>query len=110
VGTSIDRQAALSRVGGDIELLKEIATLFLDDYPRVLKDLQDAAARGDAHGVERTAHGLKGSVATFGASAAVSAALELEGMGRARQLAEVSQVLNTLEVALAALRPELEAL
>ena len=109
-GTAIDREVALSRVGGDIKLLKEIATLFLDEYPRILAGLHDAVARGDARGVERTAHGLKGSVSTFGASAASDAALKLETMGRAHQLAEVSHVLGTLELALAALRPELEAL
>jgi HPt (histidine-containing phosphotransfer) domain-containing protein len=58
----------------------------------------------------RTAHGLKGSVSTFGAQAAMEAARTLEDMGRAQQLAELRQVLNTLELALAALRPELESL
>lgn len=106
----IDRQAALSRVGGDTQLLREIAVLFLEEYPRLMVDLRDAIARGDSHRLERTAHGLKGSVATFGAQAAVEAALRLEVMGRAQQMVEVSPVLVTLELALAALRPQLEAL
>ena len=109
-GTAVDRQVALSRVGGDVQLLKEIAVLFLDDYPKALAGLREAAAKGDAKEVERTAHGLKGSVANFGARAAVEAALAIEGLGRTRQLAEVEHVLQTLELALAALRPELEAL
>lgn len=109
-GTPIDRDTALSRVGGDIDLLREIAKLFLEEYPKVLANLREAASQGDAKGVERTAHGLKGSVATFGASDAVNAALKLEQMGRTQQLQEVAQVLATLELALAALRPELEAL
>jgi two-component system, sensor histidine kinase and response regulator len=108
--TAVDRELALSRVGGDAELLKEIAELFLDEYPRVLDELRDAIARGNAKDVERTAHGLKGSVSNFGARTAVEAARVLESMGRAQQLAEVGQVVHTLELALAALRPELEAL
>ncbi len=106
----IDRMVALSRVGGDVELLKEIAQLFIEDYPKAMASIQHAADRGDAKALERTAHGLKGSVANFGAAAAVDAAKELESMGRAHRLAEVQQVIHTLELALAALRPELESL
>ena len=108
--TLLDRELALTRVGGDTELLKEIATLFLEDYPLTLAELRDALERGDATKVERTAHGLKGSVSNFGAQPAVEAARNIEYLGRAHQLAEVGQVLNTLELALAALRPELESL
>ena len=38
------------------------------------------------------------------------AARMLESMGRAERLAEAQQVIHTLELALAALRPELESL
>jgi two-component system, sensor histidine kinase and response regulator len=107
---AVDRQFALSRVGGDAELLTEIAHLFLDDYPKVLGDLHEALERGDAKSVERTAHGLKGSVSNFGAPAAVEAARAIESLGRMQKLDEVAQVLRTLELALAAIRPELEAL
>jgi HPt (histidine-containing phosphotransfer) domain-containing protein len=105
-----DKEVALSRVGGDADLLKEIAVLFLDDYPKVLADLRKAAESGDAKAVERTAHGLKGSVSNFGAKPAVDAAFELETLGRTQQLTDVRHVLGMLELALAALRPELEAL
>lgn len=107
---AIDRKLALSRVGGDAALLKEIAQLFLEDYPKSMDDLRRAAHSGDARWVERTAHGLKGSVATFGAPAAVEAARALETMGRADDLTEVEPVIRSLELALAALRPELESL
>jgi HPt (histidine-containing phosphotransfer) domain-containing protein len=106
----IDRQVALWRVGGDAELLKEIAQLFLADYPKSMDDLRLAADNGDANRVERAAHGLKGSVANFGAGAAVEAARTLESMGREQDLREIEQVIRTLELALAALRPELESL
>ncbi len=107
---ALDRTVALSRVGGDAELLKEIAQLFIAEYPCVLDQLRDAMARGDAKLVERTAHGLKGSVANFGAPAAVEAARMIEAFGRAQQLQEAAQVIRSLELALAALRPELESL
>jgi HPt (histidine-containing phosphotransfer) domain-containing protein len=105
-----DRAVALSRVGGDAELLKEIAILFLDDYPKSLTELHQAVETGDAKRLERSAHGLKGSVSNFGARPVVDAAAELETLGRNQKLVEVEQVLRTLELALAALRPELESL
>ncbi len=107
---AIDRQLALARVGGDAELLKEIAQLFLEDYPKAMEEIRAAADHRDAKELERSAHGLKGSVANFGATEAMEAARALETMGRAQQLVEVEQVIRTLELALAALRPELEAL
>ncbi len=106
----IDRKVALSRVGGDTELLKEIAVLFLETYPEVLEEIRVAAEQGNAQMLERSAHGLKGSVANFGAAAAVEAARQLEAMGRMQQLDEATQGLRNLELALAALRPELEAM
>jgi two-component system, sensor histidine kinase and response regulator len=110
VGPGVDREVALSRVGGDTELLSEIAGLFLDDYPNLLNELKAGAARGDAKTIERAAHGLKGSVSNFGARAAVEAAFALENMGRQDQLSGVEAGIRSLEQALGALRPELEAL
>jgi HPt (histidine-containing phosphotransfer) domain-containing protein len=109
-GNGLDRDLALSRVGGDAELLKEIAALFMEDYPNVLAEIRAAAARGDANGVERAAHGLKGSVANFGAQAAVDAAFQLEQMGRAGDLGRVSEAIDALARSLDALGPELQAL
>ena len=38
----LDRATALARVGGDLDLLKEIAGLFLDEYPRALDEICQA--------------------------------------------------------------------
>ncbi len=106
----LDRDLALARVGGDAELLKELAILFLEEYPRLLAELHAASGRGDAKAVERTAHGLKGSVANFGAQVATDAARLVEQLGREQKMAEVGKALNTLELALAAVRIELSSI
>jgi len=103
----LDREAALSRVGGDGELLHEIAQIFLQDYPRSLAELRDAAGRGDTHGVERTAHGLKGAAANFGARPVVEAALIIEKMGHQQDLSGFSAALGTLEQTLSKFKDEL---
>jgi HPt (histidine-containing phosphotransfer) domain-containing protein len=106
----LDEALALSRVGGDYDLLREVVELFLGDYPRELDLIRTAVATRDATGVEHHAHSLKGSVCTFGASNAFEAALELEKKGRSGDLTNVEHGLSMLENALQELRPELEAL
>ena len=109
-GQVLDRAAALARVGGDVDLLKEIAALFLDEYPQALDSLHKALATGDAKTIERSAHSLKGSVANFGARTAVDAAFELEQLGRAHKLDQAPQALAALERALAGLHAQLSAI
>ena len=106
----LDLEMALARVGGDLELLKEIAQLFLDEYPGALDDIHKALAAGDATKLERAAHGLKGSVANFGARAAVEPAFELEQLGKAGKLNQAPPALTALERALASLHAELTSI
>ena len=105
-----DRQEALERVGGDEELLKEIAELFVEDAPELIEKLRGAVAAGDAAGVETAAHSLKGSVANFGAEEAVAAALRLEQMGREGQLDGAPDAMENLEAEIAVVKDELEKL
>lgn len=109
-GHSLELAVALSRVGGDRELLTEIAELFLTDFPHSLEELHAAVEGGDARKLEHAAHGLKGSVANFGARDAVAAALELESMGRAGKFADAAAALARLETALTILGHELQTL
>jgi two-component system, sensor histidine kinase and response regulator len=106
----LDEVLALSRVGGDFELLREVVGLFLEDYPRALEKIRNALAANDASGVEHNAHSLKGSVSTFGAKEVFEAALALEKLGRSGNLSGAQDGLTTLENALRRLRPDLEGL
>jgi PAS domain S-box-containing protein len=106
----LDESLALSRVGGDLDLLKEVIGLFLDDYPSTLEKIKSAVASSDATALEHHAHSLKGSVSTFGANRAFEAAFALEKQGRNRDLRGAPAGLLQLEQALEALRPELQSL
>ena len=103
----LDESLALNQVGGDLDLLKEVVELFLDDYPGTIEKLRSAVASHDSKGVEHHAHSLKGSVTTFGANHAFEAAYELEKLGRIGDLTGSTGSLLRLEQALGALRPEL---
>src|SRR5262249_11098176 len=55
----LDREALLARVAHDAELLRELSDLFREDAPRLLADIRDGVAAGDADRVCRAAHTLK---------------------------------------------------
>jgi HPt (histidine-containing phosphotransfer) domain-containing protein len=106
----LDPEIILDRVGGDVELMCEITDLFLSEYPELIAEIRAAIAAGDARRLEHSAHTLKGSVANFGATAAVEAALKLEMIGRRGDLASAPDGLRMLELHFAALAPALESL
>jgi len=109
-GPLVDKAAALARTGGDTGLLAEIAALFIAEYPDACRKIRAAIDKGDARTAEREAHGLKGSVANFGAALVVDAAFAVESTARDGRLNEAAANLEKLEAALQRLRPELEAL
>lgn len=103
----LDLSSALSRLGGDDELLREIALLFLDEYPKLLCEIQAAGTSRNAEALLRAAHSLKGSVTNFGADAAYRAALALETAGRTKDLLQVDEQIHELVQAMSDIHPEL---
>jgi CheY-like chemotaxis protein len=86
----------LARVGGDRDLLVEISRLFLDDAPRHLAAMRAAIDAGDAEGLCRAAHALKGAAANFDARSVVDAARALEDIGRRAALDTAAGAWTTL--------------
>ncbi len=106
-GPVLDKATAMDHVGGEADLLKELAGLFIEEYPQLMTELQAAVAAGDAGRIERTAHGLKGAVANFGARQAVEVALQMEQLGKKGKLEPVADLLRALDLVLMALHGEL---
>jgi CheY-like chemotaxis protein/HPt (histidine-containing phosphotransfer) domain-containing protein len=104
-----DWDEALAHVRGDEDLLRELATIFLEEWPRWLAALRDGLSQGDAALVQRTAHTVKGSLGTFAATAAHAAAWELETRAAAGNLDDGPAALERLERELGALVPPLAA-
>lgn len=106
----IDRSAVLDRVGGDEDLLREITSIFLDDYPNLIAEIEAAVDKKDGKLLERAAHSLKGSVSNFGAQAATQASWRLESMARKGNLDEAEAALQDLKEQFQLLRPALSDL
>jgi HPt (histidine-containing phosphotransfer) domain-containing protein len=82
----------LSPEGGE-DFLRELITIFLDDTPRQLAELEAALARQDAAGVMRAAHTIKGSSGNFGAAEFARLALAIELQGKANDLTAAAAAL-----------------
>ncbi|WP_426208854.1 ATP-binding protein [Massilia sp. TWP1-3-3] len=67
-------RAALLRLDGDALLLLELAQLFIDDGPQLMRTLYDALADADLPGSQRAVHSLQGVLVNFGAQRAISQA------------------------------------
>jgi len=103
----LDEPALLARFEGEVDLLRDVVGLFVDDCPRLMDGIRGAVERSDAGGLERAAHKLKGTVANFSARASYDAALCLEVMGREGHLEKAREALATLDTAIEELRPVL---
>jgi two-component system, sensor histidine kinase and response regulator len=104
-----DREAALTRVDGDLALLQELIRIFLDDFPRQLAEIRQAIAAKDASRLSRAAHSLGGAVGNFGAEPAHEAALRLEATSARADMPHAAAAATDLEQALERLRPALLA-
>jgi two-component system sensor histidine kinase/response regulator len=97
-----DSASALERVDDDRELLAEIIDLFHGQSAQLLGEIEEAVRAGDASGLERSAHSLKGSAGNISALEVQHLTLCLETLGRAGQwdAAEAEQFLSELGCAL----------
>ncbi len=109
-GEGVDFDSAIARVGGDMDLFREIAAVFLDDCPTQLARIESAIANSDAEALRSSAHSLKGAVGNFGADAAREKALLLEEFGKEGRLEEVPAVHEELKKAVEQLVTALRAL
>ncbi|HEV2743728.1 MAG TPA: response regulator, partial [Rubrobacter sp.] len=94
---------------GEAELLAELAGMFFDDATSRLGELREAVEAGDAAGVERVAHTLKGSSGNMGAARMSAICAELQDVGASGDLARAPNLLEGLEEEYGRVRQALEA-
>jgi two-component system sensor histidine kinase/response regulator len=82
----------LERFMGDRNLLREVATAFLEHLPVLLAELDQGLSGGDHAALQRAAHSLKGSVGNFAHTRSFELARRLEEFGRSENLDGAAEV------------------
>jgi HPt (histidine-containing phosphotransfer) domain-containing protein len=106
---TLDLNGAMLRLGNDVTLFEEFIGFYQEDYPRLLKELQEAVKQRDGEAIHHASHKLKGLVVSLGATDVAAAASALERMGRAKDLSEAEETLARLETEIEQLNAELAA-
>lgn len=78
----IDLEELLERTENDRELMRDLLTIFQQEFPQRLQSLREAVGSLSATQVVIEAHALKGMLSNLAAIEAAAAAAELERLGR----------------------------
>jgi signal transduction histidine kinase/DNA-binding response OmpR family regulator len=103
----VDRDALLSRVGGDTELLRRMVSIFLTDAPERLGAIRAAVESQNSESLARLAHRLKGAVSNFSSESVSRAVRQLEIMAEQRDFSNALAAYQDLEKMIEQLTPEL---
>lgn len=95
--TPFDRAAALARLGNNETVFQALKETYFQECPLMLLAIREALRAGDAASIHRTAHTLKGMLATFSAQPAGAAARRLEEAAAAADVARLTPALGDLE-------------
>ncbi|MDA1055074.1 MAG: response regulator [Planctomycetota bacterium] len=107
--SAVDWPKALEIVQGDRQLLAEITRTFLEECPRLVRELHTALAEQDGTTFRRAAHTLRGSLRYFGVRDAFDLAYKLECLGRDEQFEDVPELLDKVEAELGRVEPALRS-
>jgi HPt (histidine-containing phosphotransfer) domain-containing protein len=109
---ALDNICALQRPGAP-QILEKIVKLYIDDAPRLIRSMREAAASSDHATLQLAAHSLKSASAHVGALNVAKLSKELEAEARAgsvnNAIARINQVEAQLKAAEQALQVELQA-
>jgi CheY-like chemotaxis protein len=97
----------LARLGGNRKRLAQLVDVFLEECPKLMARIRDAIDRGDAAGLQRAAHTLRGAVGALSEQGAFQAAGQLETIGTGGDLTDADAAFAILQRELARLTPTL---
>jgi HPt (histidine-containing phosphotransfer) domain-containing protein len=106
---AMDYDLLLDRLGGDTELLHELAALYVVEYPKQLAELQSAIETLDLKRVRQAAHKIKGTARNFAAIPASEAAQALEETKDFGDGTTISEMFDRLSHELRRLQAALES-
>ena len=105
----VDWELASKATGHNVELLRDLIAIFLNELPDLLKELDIAVNENDAKKVKKIAHQVKGSVLFLNTKLPFEYASKIEQMGAENELDDGMSVLAELEEHFSSLSEELKA-
>jgi two-component system, sensor histidine kinase and response regulator len=91
-------EAAIQRLGGDVQLYRELVQSFVEDSAGLVPQIMAALAAKDFEKLHRAAHCLKGTAATCGALAVASACAQIEQSALDKELEHSEQHFGELRL------------
>jgi signal transduction histidine kinase/DNA-binding NarL/FixJ family response regulator len=104
------RTAFLAGLNEDVVLARKLVDLFIGQSPRLLGEIRTAIDTGDADGLRRAAHTLKGTISNFPSGPARGVAARMEMIGFDGDLQAARDVYPMLEQEVERLKTLLPAL
>jgi HPt (histidine-containing phosphotransfer) domain-containing protein len=102
-GGQLDHDELVEQLGGDLDMAKELVSLFLGEWPGEFETLRRGVEAGSVVDVRMAAHTLKGVIGNFSRGPAMHTAGQLEAMARSGSVAGAAELLTALERQLRAL-------
>ena len=92
------------------DFIDELVDTYLEDAPKLVREMETALQTGDEEAFRRAAHSLKSNSATFGAMRLSNLAKELEMLARENKLGAAAALLPGVQPALDAVAEELKGM
>ncbi len=92
----LDLDGLLRTFDNDMIFLKECTDMFMQEYPKMLAQIQTHVEEKDGPGLRRTAHAIKGMMGNFQAASIARTAYALEEMGHKEDFGQAGPVFETL--------------
>jgi two-component system, sensor histidine kinase and response regulator len=103
----LDHDELVEQLGGDLQMAKELVSLFLGEWRREFDNVRRGVESGSAEDVKKAAHTLKGVIGNFSRGPSMHTAGKLETMARSGSLAGTAELVTALERQLRALDGDL---
>ncbi|HIE99059.1 MAG TPA: Hpt domain-containing protein [Fuerstia sp.] len=105
----VDADQILKGAGNDAELASELITMFQEDLPTTLENLQTAIAEEDLEIVTRLAHSLKTPLGMFGAADVRDQAHQIELAAKQSEVTGLEDMFGELLTELTEVSRELQS-
>ena len=101
---AFDDQALLERLDGDHEMVSHVLSIFLNDAPKQIEEMNEYVNAGDSEGVSKVAHRLKGACGNVGANSLFDYATTISS--KAPEKDELRSIVEKFELLLESFKAE----